>query len=90
MAATTFRLPSVLRPAVGDVRAVPVEGATVREAITDLCRQHPALRPRLLTQGGDLRPHVLCIHAGEVLRGADDAPLADGDQLEILPAVSGG
>ncbi len=90
MARTTFRLPSLLQPAVGDVRQVAVEGATVREALEDLCRLHPTLRVRLLTAQGALRPHVLVIHAGQVLRGDDDAPLADDDQLEIMPAVSGG
>lgn len=90
VATTTVHLPGVLRPAAGDVREVPVSGGTVRAALEDLFAQLPALRGRVTTETGALRPHVLVVHRGEVLRGLDDAPLADGDELAILPAVSGG
>ncbi|MGI8575388.1 MAG: MoaD/ThiS family protein [Egibacteraceae bacterium] len=90
MAHTTIRLPRVLDVAVADVRDVAVRGATVQEALTDLCAQHPALRVRLFDEAGVLRRHVLCVHNGRSTRLAYPEPLADGDELAILPAISGG
>jgi molybdopterin converting factor small subunit len=87
---TTVRLPGVLQPVVGDRREVMVSGATVREAVEDLCAQLPALRSRILDEEGALRPHVLCVHRGEPTRLTGPQPLADGDDLAIVPAVSGG
>lgn len=90
MATTTVRLPRILEPAVGAVREVTVSGGTVQEALADLCAQHPTLEVRLFDEDGQLRRHVLCVHNGRATRLAEPEPLADGDQLAILPAVSGG
>lgn len=83
-------LPGVLRPAVGEVRRVEVEGDTVADALDDLCRQHPAVQPRLFDDAGRWRPHVLCIHHDFPVAVADPVPFDDGDELVIMPAVSGG
>jgi sulfur-carrier protein len=90
VATTTVRLPGILEPAVGAVREVTVSGVTVQEALADLCAQHPTLQVRLFDEQGRLRRHVLCVHNGRVTRLAQPALLADGDELTILPAVSGG
>lgn len=90
VATTTVRLPRILEPAVGPVREVEVRGATVQEALADLCVQHPALEVRLFDEAGRLRRHVACVHNGRTTRLTDPEPLADGDELTILPAVSGG
>ncbi|MGH8905055.1 MAG: MoaD/ThiS family protein [Egibacteraceae bacterium] len=90
MATTIVRLPQVLEPAVGAVRQVTVSGVTVQEALADLCAQHPTLRIRLFDEDGRLRRHVLCVHNGRATRLREPEPLADGDELAILPAVSGG
>jgi sulfur-carrier protein len=90
MATTTLRLPRVLEPAVGAVREVTVSGATVQEALADLCAQHPTLLVRLFDEAGQLRRHVLCVHNGVATRLEEPVPLADDDDLAILPSVSGG
>lgn len=90
MATTTVRLPGVLEAAVGSVRQVVVSGATVQEALADLCAQHPTLTVRLFDESGRLRRHVLCVHNGQATRLTEPEPLTDGDELAILPAVSGG
>lgn len=90
MATTLLHLPRILEPAAGAVREVVVSGVTVQEALADLCTQHPTLQVRLFDEQGRLRRHVLCVHNGRATRLVEPEPLADGDELAILPAVSGG
>lgn len=90
VATTTVRLPPVLDPVAGAARDVTVTGATVQDALADLCVQRPALRGRIFDESGALRPHVLCVHNGRVTRLGEPVALADGDELAIHPAVSGG
>lgn len=90
VATATVRLPRILEPAVGAVREVTVSGVTVQQALADLCAQYPTLWVRLFDEQGRLRRHVLCVHNGRATRLAQPEPLADGDELTILPAVSGG
>lgn len=90
MATTTLHLPRVLEPVVGPVRRVTVTGDTVQEALADLCVQLPTLTGRLFDESGTLRRHVMCVHNGTAIRLTQPTPLADGDDLAILPAVSGG
>ena len=90
MATTHVRLPGVLEPAVGPTRSVLVTGETVADALADLCRQFPTLRVRLFDEAGALRRHVLCVHNGRIAQLDQPEPLADDDELTILPAVSGG
>lgn len=90
MATVICRLPAVLEPAVGAVREVAVSGLTVQEAMAHLCEQLPALRVRLFDEAGRLRRHVVCVHNGRATRLTEPEPLADGDELSILPSVSGG
>lgn len=90
VARATVRLTTVLEPAVGALREVEVHGTTVQEALEDLCRQHPALRVHVFDGAGELRRHVLCLHNGTATRLRSPLPLADGDELAIMQAVSGG
>lgn len=90
MAKLIVRLPGLLAQAVGAKR-VDVEGRTLAEALEAL-RAHPRLGPQLFEESGALRPHVLCFLNDVNTRWLDDlsAPLEDGDELNILQAVSGG
>lgn len=90
MATTTVHLPRVLEPVVGAVREVTVSGDTVQDALADLCAQLPALSGRLFDEAGSLRRHVMCVHNGAATRLTHPEALADGDDLAIVPAVSGG
>ena len=85
----TVRLPAVLDPATAGVRRVEVEGATLAEALEDLCRRVPTLRVHVFDDGGALRPHIVCIHAGASRRRLD-TPVGPQEEIVILQAVSGG
>jgi adenylyltransferase/sulfurtransferase len=86
------RIPTVLRRYTGNRALVPVAGATVDEALADLVRQCPELRPHLLDEAGALRHFVNVFLNGDNLRDLPDArrALAEGDELRIVPAVAGG
>ncbi len=87
MAKATLILPRLLLESVGSGR-VRVEGRTLREALEDAYRRHPALRLHLCDEAGGFRPHVLCFHEGE--RHPMNTPIEDGDEIEIFQAISGG
>lgn len=91
MATATLRLPTVLRPIAGKTRFT-VAGPDVGAALEDAFAQVPVLRPHLTLEGGDLRPHVLCLVNGTCLDRAAwrKTGLADGDEIEIHQAISGG
>ena len=87
-------VPAALRQHSGGRGEVTLEGqpATVAEALAALFAAHPGLRDRVLTESGQLRQHVHLFVGNESIRdsGGFATPLADGAELFILPAVSGG
>ena len=90
--AVTIKLPAQLRAAADGQAQASASGATVREVLDGLCRSHPELRDRLLDDGSDLRRFVNVFLRGEDIRflSGMETPVADGDELTILPAVAGG
>jgi sulfur-carrier protein len=85
------RIPTILRTYTGGEKAVSGEGATLAALIDDLEANHPGLKDRLL-QDGELRRFVNVYINDEDVRflGALEAPLKDGDNVVVLPAVAGG
>lgn len=90
----TFEIPSALREFAGGRYDVTIAGRarTVGEALTLLWREHPGLRDRVMTERGEVRPHVNIFVDGANSRfsGGLDMPIRDGVEIIILPAVSGG
>ena len=76
----------------GGAREVPLEASTLREALAELVRVHPALAERLRDEHGKLRPHLaLFVNENDArLLGWEDAKLKDGDIVHVIPALSGG
>ncbi|MEO5853546.1 MAG: MoaD/ThiS family protein [Nocardioides sp.] len=89
--AVEVRIPTILRTYTGGEKAVHAEGANLGGLIDDLESHHPGLRERLI-ESGDLRRFVNVYINDEDVRfmGGLEAPLADGDQVVVLPAVAGG
>lgn len=86
------RVPTVLRTHTGGVKTVAAEGTTVRELVADLESRHPGLGAALLDEEGRLRTFIQTYVNDEDVRflGGIETPLADGDEVTILPAVAGG
>ncbi|MHC4827051.1 MAG: MoaD/ThiS family protein [Planctomycetota bacterium] len=87
-----MHLPSLLGPVVNGVHSVGVEGNTVSEVLAALVDRHPALAVHLFDETGGFRQHVLCFHNETNTRWLEslEVPVADGDTITILQAVSGG
>ena len=90
--AIEVRVPTVLRKHTEGERTVSGEGGTLRELVDDLAARYPGLREALIGQDGQLNRYVQTYVNDEDVRflGGIETPLADGDQVSILPAVAGG
>ncbi|MBI3028766.1 MAG: MoaD/ThiS family protein [Candidatus Rokubacteria bacterium] len=88
----TVALPSLLAGIVGGARTLPIEAETLAGALDELVRRYPALKVHLFDESGAFRQHVLCFHNEESTRwlGSLDRPVAAGDVITIMQAVSGG
>lgn len=89
-----FMIPGPLRELAGDRGEVRVEGSagSVSEALSLLWAACPAVRDRVLTERGEVRPHINIFVDGQNIRDAGGlkTPVRDGAEIYILPAVSGG
>ncbi len=89
-----FLIPGPLQPFAGGRGAIAIEGspATVREALDALARLHPGLHDRVVTEQGEVRPHVNVFVAETNIRDAGglSTRVPEGCEIAILPAVSGG
>lgn len=85
------RIPTILRTYTDGAKAVPGSGATLAELFIDLDSRHPGLAERLVDAGA-LRRFVNVYLNDEDVRflGGIQTPVADGDDVTILPAVAGG
>ena len=92
MAHVTVELPSLLSGILDGETKVAIEARTLSEALHALTQRYPALDVHLFDETRGLRPHVLCFHNTTNSRWLDslDVPLAEGDTITILQAVSGG
>jgi molybdopterin converting factor small subunit len=89
--AIEVRIPTILRTYTDGAKSVEAAGDTLTALIDDLDDSHPGIKDRLV-DNGDLRRFVNVYVNDEDVRfiGGLEAPLADGDQVVVLPAVAGG
>ena len=89
---STVHIPSVLRPNVGGVKSIEVDGDSIRSVINGLIERHPTLGAQLLTDEGDLNRFVNVFVNGQDLRylAGLDTPVAPSDEVRLLPAMAGG
>jgi molybdopterin converting factor small subunit len=93
------RVPTQLRQLVAGAAVVELSvgpesaGAVTVAALLDvLAAQHPALERRIRDEQGRPRPHVNLFIDSDNVRDRDGlaTPILAGEELSIIPAVSGG
>ena len=66
--------------------------STVGEALALLRGELPGVYDRIVTEQGDIRPHINVFVGTDDIRwsGGLDTPVADGAEIIVIPSVSGG
>jgi molybdopterin converting factor small subunit len=89
-----FVIPGPLRDLAGGRSELRIDGSahSIRDALTLLGHDYPKVRDRIVTELGEVRPHVNIFIDGDSFRdtGGLSAPIRNGAEILILPAVSGG
>jgi molybdopterin synthase sulfur carrier subunit len=88
----SVRIPTQLRTLTAGQGEIEVEGSTVGEALKALDAAHPGFGERLFDDTGNLRRFVNVFLADEDVRFLSglETPVAAGQTVSIVPAVSGG
>jgi molybdopterin converting factor small subunit len=82
------RLREPLKQHCGGRASHALDGASVTDLLRALEAAHPAVRGWILDERGEVRRHINVYVNGEQARR--DATVADGDVVDVLPAISGG
>jgi molybdopterin converting factor small subunit len=87
----TIRVPALWRAAAGAAQ-LEVEAGDVKAALEALVARCPALTACLFDERGQLNNSLHLFVNRETIRlhGGLSAPLCDGDELYIVPMISGG
>jgi molybdopterin synthase sulfur carrier subunit len=89
-----FLIPGPLRDLTGGRGEVRVEGKarSLSDAMALLGAEYPKVHDRIITELGEVRPHINLFIDGDSFRdtGGLGAPIRSGAEIIILPAVSGG
>jgi MoaD family protein len=90
--AITIHVPSQLRDRCEGARLLELSAADVRAALDEIERDHPNLYRGICDETGAVRRHINIFVNTENTRDLEGlaTPLAPGDEVMILPAVSGG
>jgi sulfur-carrier protein len=85
-------VPTVLRSAMGGEPTITVEGTTIGAVLSQVTERFPAVKGQLLNDDGTLHRFLNVYVNDDDVRylGGVDAPVADTDEITLLPAVAGG
>jgi MoaD family protein len=87
----TIKIPALWQPIVG-AHLVEMQANDVAEALKTLVARCPKLQSQLYDEKGDVRDVLHFFVNNEHIRfhGGLEAPLHDGDEVYIVPMISGG
>jgi len=88
----SVQLPPLLRASSGGARVIDAEGGDIRQVMVDLSRRNPMLARHLFDEVGFLRPSIVFLHDGQLIRAADaqTRKVSAGDEIVVTNALSGG
>jgi molybdopterin converting factor small subunit len=88
----TVFVPGPLRQYCGGVARLTLSAPSVRAALDQIERDHPSLYRNICDETGAVRRHINVFVNSTNMRDREgvDTALAPGDDVTILPAVSGG
>jgi molybdopterin converting factor small subunit len=77
---------------MGGVSIMEVEGATIGDVLGSLTVKYPAIKGQLLNDDGTLHRFLNVYINDDDVRylGGVEAPVANEDEITLLPAVAGG
>lgn len=92
MAKVKVRIPAPLQKITQNKQEVSADAANIKELISDLERQFPGIKDRLLDENGKIRRFINFYVNDEDIRflKQDETPLSDGNEVSIIPAIAGG
>lgn len=90
----TFHIPGALRQFANGESNVMMEihPASLGDALSALWAAYPGIRDRMATEQGEIREHINVFVGEENIRytGGLASEIADGTEIWIVPAISGG
>jgi MoaD family protein len=88
----TVRIPTPLRSFTQNQQEVTAPGKTVGEVLRNLNTAFPGIGQRLMDERGGVRRYVNIFYNDEDIRFLKEleTPVADTDQISIIPAIAGG
>ncbi|MEI9989638.1 MAG: MoaD/ThiS family protein [Rhizomicrobium sp.] len=86
------QLPPILRAVTGRRRVLEAQGGSIAAALNDLAKQHPPLALHLFDEAGAIRPNIVFLHDGAMVRAREAGArrLKDDDEVVITNALAGG
>ena len=88
-----IHIPTPLRSYTGGLETVTISGTTVNTVFEQLTSKYPDLKQHLFTPEGKLRSFVNVYLNDDDIRylpAKEDSPVADSDELTIIPSIAGG
>jgi len=88
----TVLVPGPLRNCCSGASELPLSATNVRAALAELEERYPAFHRSICDETGAVRKHINVFVNTQHMRDRSglDTPLIPGDEIIILPAVSGG
>ena len=86
---------ATLRSVVGrrEVEILLPDGAPVRQLVSEIVAQYPALGPEMIDKNGNVQGHIhIFVNGRDIthLENQIDTRLSSGDVISIFPPVGGG
>ena len=88
----TVRIPTPLRKLTQGKEEVTAAGATIGEVLADLDKKYPGIKARICDDNGQVKRFVNIFANDEDIRFLQnlETPVADSDEVSIVPAIAGG